>query len=49
MDFRSYGPTKNLVRSMPKRSVFKGSFEKQHGKCAQTLLKCKGQLLGWIY
>ena len=40
---------KNLVRSMPKRSVFKGSFEKQHGKCAQTLLKCQGQLLYHIY
>ena len=40
---------KNLVGSMPKKSRFKGSFVKQHGKCAQTLLKCQGQLLGWIY
>ena len=40
---------KNLVRSMPKISRFKGSFKKQHGKCAQTLLKCQGQLLYHIY
>ena len=36
---------KNLVRSMPKKSRFKASFKKPHGKCAQTLLKCQGQLL----
>ena len=40
---------KNLVRSMPKKSPFKGSFKKQHGKYAQTLLKCEGQLLYHIY
>ena len=40
---------KNLVRSMPKKSLFKGSFEKQHGKCGQTLLKCQGQLLYYIH
>ena len=40
---------KNLVRSMPKKSRFKGSFKKQHGKCAQTWLKCQGQLLYHIY
>ena len=40
---------KNLVRSMPKKSPFKGSFKKQHGKCAQRLLKCQGQLLYNIY
>ena len=39
----------NLVTSMPKKSRFKGSFKKQHGKCAQTLLKCQGQLLDHIY
>ena len=38
---------KNLVRSMPKKYGF--SFKKQHGKCAQTLLKCQGQLLYHIY
>ena len=40
---------KNLLRSILKNSGFKGSFEKQHGKCAQTLLKCQGQLLYHIY
>ena len=39
----------NLVTSMPKRSRFKGSFKKQHGKCAKTLLKCQEQLLYHIY
>ena len=34
---------KDLVRSMPKKSLFKGSFEKQHGICAQTFLNCQGQ------
>ena len=29
----------NLVRSMIKKSCFKGSFKKQHGKSAQRLLK----------
>ena len=36
---------KNLVRWMTKKSPFKRSFEKQHGKSAQTLLKCEGQHL----
>ena len=40
---------KNLVRSMPEKSSFKGSFKKQHGKCAETLLKRQGQLLYHIY
>ena len=40
---------KNKVRSMSIKSRFKGSFKKQHGKCAQTLLKCQGQLLYHIY
>ena len=40
---------KNLLRSMPKKSRFIGSFKKEHGKCAQTLLKCQGQLLYHIY
>ena len=38
---------KNLVRSMPKKYGF--SFKKQHGKCAQTLLKCQGHILYHIY
>ena len=40
---------KNLVRSMPKKSLFKGSFKKQHGKCSQKLLKCQGQPIYHIY
>ena len=40
---------KNAVRSMHKKSRFKGSFKKQHGKWPQTLLKCQGQLLYHIY
>ena len=40
---------KNLVRSMPKESIFKGSFKKQHGKRAQTLLKFAWQNLYHIY
>ena len=47
--FPKWRTQKNLVRSMPKKSLFKRSFEMQHGKCAQTLLKCQGQLLYHIY
>ena len=36
---------KNKVRSMSIKSSFKGSFEKQHGKCAQILLKFAWQNL----
>ena len=40
---------KNMVTSMPKKSRFKGSFGKQHGKRAQTLLKFAWQHLYHIY
>ena len=40
---------KIVVTSMSKMSSFKGSFGKQHGNCAQTLLKCQGQHLYHIY
>ena len=40
---------KNKVRSMSIKSRFKGSFKKQHGKCAQTLLKFAWQNLCHIY
>ena len=30
---------KNVVRYMSKKSRFKGSFERQHGKRVQTLLR----------
>ena len=37
------------VRSMSIKFRFKGSFKKQHAKCAKTLLKCQGQFLYHIY
>ena len=40
---------KNMVRSMPKMSCFRGSVEKQHGKCTQTWFKIEGDLLYHIY
>ena len=40
---------KNLVRSMSKKARFKGSFGKQHGKRAQTMLKFAFQHLYHIY
>ena len=40
---------KNMVTSMPKKSRFKGSFGKQHGKRAQTLFKFASQHLYIIY
>ena len=35
--------SKNLVRLIPKKSRFRGPFEKQHGKRAQALLKSASQ------
>ena len=40
---------KNMVRSMPKKSRFRASVEKEHGKCAQTLFKFEGKPLDPIY
>ena len=40
---------KHVVRSTSKRSRLRGSFEKQHGKRAQTLLKFAWQNLCHIY
>ena len=40
---------KHMARSMSKKSRFRGSVEKQHGKCAQTLFKFEGQPLYHIY
>ena len=40
---------KNLVRSMPKKSSFKRSFGKQHGKQAEALLRFAWQNLYQIY
>ena len=35
---------KNMVTSMPKKSRFRGSDKKKHGKQAQTLFKLEGHL-----
>ena len=43
-------PTPKIkITSMSENSGFKGSFGKQHGKCAQTLLKFAWQHLYHIY
>ena len=47
--FPKLGTPKNMVTSMSKKSRFKGSFGKQHGKRAQTLLKFAWQHLYHIY
>ena len=47
--FRKLRSPKNKVRSMSIKSRFKGSFKKQHGKRAQTLLKFSWQNLYHIY
>ena len=47
--FSKLGTEKSLVWSMPKKSRFKGSFGKQHGKHALTLLKFAWQHLSDIY
>ena len=41
--FRKLWTLKNIVRSMPKKSVFRRSVEKEHGKCYQTLFKFEGK------
>ena len=40
---------KHMVRSMSKKSHFRRSVERQHGKCVQTLLKVEGQFLHQIH
>ena len=40
---------KKMVRSMPKKTRFRASVEKQHGKCAETLLKFEGQLFHHVH
>ena len=47
--FSKLGTPRNMVTSMSKKSRFKGSFAKQHGKRAQTLLKFAWQNLYHIY
>ena len=47
--FLKLGSPKNMVTSMSKKSRFKGSFAKQHGKGAQSSLKFAWQHLCHIY
>ena len=47
--FAKFWTAKNMVTSMSKKSRFKGSFGKEHGKCAHTLLKCQRHHLYHIY
>ena len=47
--FAKFWTAKNMVTSMSKKSRFKGSFGKEHGKRAQTLLKFEWQHLYHIY
>ena len=47
--FPKFPSPKNKVKSMSIKSRFKGSFKKQHGKCAQTLFKFAWQNLYHIY
>ena len=47
--FSKLRTSNNLVTSMSKKSRFKGSFRKEHGKRAQILLKFPWQQLYHIY
>ena len=40
---------KNLVRSTSKKLCFTGPFDRQDGKCVETLLQCQTQHLYNIY
>ena len=37
--FAKFWTPENVVRLISKNSCFRGSFDKQHGKCDQILLK----------
>ena len=41
--FRKLRTPKNVVRYMSKKSRFKVPFDRQHGKCVQTLLRSEPQ------
>ena len=47
--FRKLRTPKNMVRSIRKKSRFRESVAKQHGKCAQTYLKFERQPIDHIY
>ena len=40
---------KNMVTSIIKKSTFRESVEKEHGKCAETFFKFEEQLLYHFY
>ena len=47
--FRKLRTPENMVRLIPKKSLFRVSVEKQHGECPKTLFKFEGQPLYHIY
>ena len=47
--FRKLRTPKNMIRSMPKKSRFRASLEKQHAKYAQTLFKLEGHPPYYVY
>ena len=47
--FSKLGTPENLARYMSKKSRFKGPFDRQHGKRAQTQLQSGQQLCYQIY
>ena len=47
--FWKLGAPKYMLRSIPKKSRFRESVEKGHGKCAQTLLQIEGEPIYHIY
>ena len=40
---------KNVVTEFCKKSIFRGPFDKQHGKRGETLVKSERQHLDYIY
>ena len=47
--FRKLRTPKTIVRSMPKKSLFRSSVENEHAKCPQTLFKFEEQHLYHVY
>ena len=47
--FPKLSTPENVVRYMSKKSRFKGPFDRQHGKLAQTLLRSGTQYCYHIY
>ena len=47
--FLNLGTPEKVVRQMSKRSCFRGPFDNEHGRQAETLLKSEQQRLHQIY